>query len=32
MKMKGQSQVETPAEYIAAVDDARRPDIAASMP
>jgi Domain of unknown function (DU1801) len=29
MKMKGQLDVTTPAEYIAAVDDARRPDIAA---
>jgi hypothetical protein len=27
--MKGQLNVKTPAEYIAAVDDARRPDIAA---
>ena len=27
--MKGQLNVETPAEYIAAVDDKRRPDIAA---
>ena len=29
MKMKGQLDVNTPAEYIAAVDDKRRPDIAA---
>ena len=29
MKMKGQLDVRTPAEYIAAVDDRRRPDIAA---
>jgi hypothetical protein len=29
MKMKGQLNVKTPAEYIAAVDDERRPDIAA---
>jgi hypothetical protein len=29
MKMKGQLNVKTPAEYIAAVDDKRRPDIAA---
>ena len=29
MKMKGQLDVKTPAEYIAAVDDKRRPDIAA---
>jgi len=29
MKMKGQLDVTTPAEYIAAVDDARRADIAA---
>ena len=29
MKMKGQLSVRTPAEYIAAVDDKRRPDIAA---
>ena len=28
MKMKGQLNVKTPAEYIAAVDDKRRPDIA----
>jgi hypothetical protein len=27
--MKGQLDVKTPAEYIAAVDDGRRPDIAA---
>ena len=27
--MKGQMDVETPAEYIAAVDEQRRPDIAA---
>jgi hypothetical protein len=27
--MKGQLDVETPAEYIAAVDEGRRPDIAA---
>ena len=27
--MKGQLKVKTPAEYIAAVDDKRRPDIAA---
>jgi hypothetical protein len=29
MKMKGQLDVKTPAEYIAAVDDARRSDVAA---
>ena len=29
MKMKGQLDVKTPAAYIAAVDDKRRPDIAA---
>src|SRR5687768_12651424 len=29
MKMKGQLNVKTPTEYIAAVDDKRRPDIAA---
>jgi hypothetical protein len=29
MKMKGQLNVKTPAEYIAAVDDRRRSDIAA---
>jgi hypothetical protein len=29
MRMKGQLNVKTPAEYIAAVDDKRRPDIAA---
>ena len=29
MTMKGQLNVKTPAEYIAAVDDKRRPDIAA---
>ena len=29
MKMQGQLNVKTPAEYIAAVDDKRRPDIAA---
>jgi hypothetical protein len=29
MTMKGQLDVTTPAEYIAAVDDERRPDIAA---
>ena len=29
MKMKGQLNVKTPAEYIAAVDAKRRPDIAA---
>ena len=29
MKMKGQLDVKTPAEYIAAVDDKRREDIAA---
>ena len=29
MKMKGQLDVKTPAEYIAAVGDKRRPDIAA---
>ena len=29
MKMKGQLNVKTPAEYIAAVDDTRRSDIAA---
>lgn len=29
MKMKGQLNVKTPAEYIAAVDEQRRPDIAA---
>jgi Domain of unknown function (DU1801) len=29
MKMTGQLDVTTPAEYIAAVDDKRRPDIAA---
>jgi hypothetical protein len=29
MKMKGQLNVKTPAEYIAAVDDKRRSDIAA---
>jgi hypothetical protein len=29
MKMKGQLNVKTPAEYIAAVDEKRRPDIAA---
>ena len=29
MKMKGQLDVNTPAEYIAAVDDKRRSDIAA---
>jgi len=29
VKMKGQLNVETPAQYIAAVDDKRRPDIAA---
>jgi hypothetical protein len=29
MKMKGQLNVKTPAEYIAAVDDERRSDIAA---
>src|SRR5262249_48918469 len=29
MKMKGQLNVRTPAEYIAAVDDKRRSDIAA---
>ena len=29
MKMKGQLDVKTPAEYIAAVDDKRRSDIAA---
>ena len=29
MKMKGQLNVKTPAEYIAAVDDQRRSDIAA---
>jgi hypothetical protein len=28
MKMKGQLNVKTPAEYIAAVDDKRRSDIA----
>ena len=28
-RMKGQRDVKTPAEYIAAVDDKRRPDIAA---
>ena len=27
--MKGQLKVKTPAEYIAAVDDKRRPDVAA---
>jgi hypothetical protein len=29
MPMKGQLEVRTPAEYIAAVDEKRRPDIAA---
>jgi hypothetical protein len=29
MKMKGQLDVRTPSEYIAAVDDKRRPDITA---
>ncbi len=29
MKMKGQLDVKTPAEYIAAVDDKRRSDITA---
>jgi hypothetical protein len=29
MTMKGQLNVKTPAEYLAAVDDRRRPDIAA---
>src|SRR4026208_1894397 len=29
MKMKGQLDVKTPAEYIAAVDDKRRPAVAA---
>ncbi len=29
MKMKGQLNMKTPAEYIAAVDDKRRSDIAA---
>ena len=29
MKMKGQLDVRTPAEYIAVVADERRPDIAA---
>ena len=29
MRMKGQLNVKTPADYIAAVDDKRRPDIAA---
>jgi hypothetical protein len=29
MRMKGQLNVKTPAEYISAVDDKRRPDIAA---
>ena len=29
MKMKGQLDVGTPAEYIAAVDDKRGPDVAA---
>jgi hypothetical protein len=29
MRMKGQLNVKTPAEYIAAVDEKRRPDIAA---
>ena len=27
--MKGQLNVKTPAEYLAAVDDKRRPDVAA---
>jgi hypothetical protein len=29
MKMRGQLDVKTPAEYLAAVDDTRRPDVAA---
>ncbi|HSL09715.1 MAG TPA: DUF1801 domain-containing protein [Actinomycetota bacterium] len=29
MRMKGQLNVETPAEYIAEVDEKRRPDVAA---